>query len=72
MGTFSLKNAAKTNLHGIARFTEVRRGRQQRKHYLKEIDHPFKTLAESPMLDTACDYIDVGLRKHPYQNNVIY
>lgn len=72
MGTFSLTNAAKTDLRGIAKFTEERWGRQQRKHYLKGMDETFKTLAESPMLGAACAYIDVGLRKYPFQSHVIY
>ena len=38
MGTFSLTHAAKNDLRGIARFTEDRWGRAQRRHHLKGLD----------------------------------
>ncbi|MET0086415.1 MAG: type II toxin-antitoxin system RelE/ParE family toxin [Sedimenticola sp.] len=72
MGTFSLTRAAKNDLRGIARFTEERWGRAQRRHYLKGLDEAFGMLANSPNLGNACDYIEPGLRKYPFQSHVIY
>ncbi len=72
MGSFSLTNAAKADLRKIARFTEQRWGREQRKHYLKGMDDAFRRLADSPALGVSCEYIAPGLRKHPFQGHVIY
>ena len=47
MGSFSLTNAAKTDLRNIAKFTEQQWGREQRKHYLKGIDDAFRLLAQN-------------------------
>ena len=57
MGTFSLSHAAKNDLRGIARFTEERWGRAQRRHYLKDLDEAFHMLANAPKMENACDYI---------------
>lgn len=72
MGTFSLTHAAKHDLRGIARFTEERWGRAQRRHYLKGLDEAFRLLADSPKLGNACDYIEPGLRKYPFQSHVVF
>ena len=72
MGSFSLTNAAKADLRNIARFTEQKWGREQRKHYLKGMDDTFHLLADSPSLGAPCDYIAPELRKHPFQSHVIY
>ena len=72
MGSFSLTNAAKTDLRNIARFTEHKCGREQRKHYLKGMDDAFRRLADSPEIGASCEYIAPHLRKHPFQSHVIY
>lgn len=72
MDSFSLTNAAKADLRNIAKFTEERWGREQRKHYLKGIDDAFRRLADSPALGVSCEYIASDLRKHPFQSHVIY
>ena len=72
MGTFSLTHAAKNDLRGIARFTEERWGRVQRRYYLKGLDEAFVMLANSPKLGNACDQIEPGLRKYPFQSHVIF
>ena len=72
MGAFSLTQAAKNDLRGIARFTEERWGRAQRRHYLKGLDDSFLMLANSPKLGHTCDYIEPGLRKYPFQSHVIF
>ena len=72
MGSFSLTNAAKADLRSIAKFTEERWGREQRRHYLKGMDDAFNRLADSPALGVSCDYIASDLRKHPFQIHVVY
>ncbi|MCB1734290.1 MAG: type II toxin-antitoxin system RelE/ParE family toxin [Gammaproteobacteria bacterium] len=72
MGTFSLTHTAKNDLRGIAQFTEERWGRAQRRHYLKGLDEAFQMLAASPELGNACDYIEPGLRKYPFQSHVVF
>ena len=72
MGTFSLTHAAKNDLRGIARFTEKRWGRAQRRNYLKGLDDAFRMLADTPKLGNACDQIEPGLRKYPFQSHVIF
>ena len=72
MGKFSLSHSAKTDLRGIARFTEKHWGRAQRLHYLKGLDETFKILADTPTIGYACDYIEPGLRKYPFQSHVVF
>lgn len=72
MGTFSLTRLAKADLRDIARYTEKKWSRIQRKHYLKGMDEAFEILADSPKLGTGCDFIAEDLRKHPFQSHVIY
>ena len=72
MGKFSLSHSAKADLRGIARFTEKHWGRAQRLHYLKGLDETFKILADSPTLGNACDYIETGVRKYPFQSHVVF
>ena len=72
MGSFLLTNAAKADLRNIARFTEQKWGREQRKHYLKGMDDAFRRLADSPALGVSCEYIAPELRKYPFQSHMIY
>ena len=72
MGSFSLTKAAKKDLRSIAKFTEERWGREQRKHYLKGMDDTFQLLADTPQLGTDCGYIAPHLLKFSYQTHVIY
>ncbi|APZ43454.1 type II toxin-antitoxin system RelE/ParE family toxin [Acidihalobacter ferrooxydans] len=72
MRAFSLTQAARNDLRGIAKFTEERWGRAQRMHYLKGLDETFRMLAASPKLGSVCDYIEPGLRKYPFQSHVVF
>ena len=72
MGAFSLTKAAKKDLRDIAKHSEERWGRAQRKHYLKGMDDAFHRLTNSPQLGKACDYISPGLWKYSYQSHTIY
>ena len=72
MATFSLTRLAKADLRSIAKYTEHKWGRSQRKHYLKGIDDTFSLLAKSPQLGANCDFIADTLRKYPFQSHIIY
>jgi len=72
MGTFTLTRLAKADLRTMARYTEKKWGRLQRRHYLKGMDEAFGMLADSPKLGVGCDYIEMGLRKYHFQSHVIF
>jgi toxin ParE1/3/4 len=38
----------------------------------KCLDETFKILADSPTIGYACDYIEPGLRKYPFQSHVVF
>jgi len=69
---FSLTNAAKNDLVGIAKYTQQRWGVGQRDKYLAQLDDMFHQLADNPELGKRCDYIKRGYRKFPIASHVIY
>ena len=69
---FSLTNAAKRDLIGIAKFTQQRWGVDQRDKYLAQLDDMFHQLANNPELGKNCDYIKRSYRKFPIASHVIY
>ncbi len=72
LSRFQLTNAAKSDLAGIAEYTEQHWGVEQRDKYLAQLDSMFHQLAENPGLGRACDYIKPGYRKFPVSSHVIY
>jgi toxin ParE1/3/4 len=72
MASFTLREAAKTDLKRIAVFTERRWGREQRNRYLRQLDAVFHKLAQNPETGVQCDYILSGYRKYPILSHVIY
>ena len=72
MKPFQLTTKAKNDLRQIAKFTERRWGREQRNHYLKQIDDAFHLLADTPLAGKECDYIKEGYRKFPQGSHVIF
>jgi len=72
MGTFKLRETAKTDLKQIALFTQKRWGIEQRNKYLTQFDGIFHQLAENPEIGKSCDYIRHGYRKFPLISHVIY
>ncbi len=72
MPHFQLTNAAKSDLIGIAKFTQQRWGVEQRNRYLAQLDDMFHQLADNPGLGKSCDYIKRGYRKFPVASHVIY
>ena len=72
MANFRIKAAAKTDLKGIAKFTEKTWRRKQRNKYIAEFDHAFHQLAENNELGKSCDYIRTGYRCFPIGSHIIF
>jgi toxin ParE1/3/4 len=72
MPPFKLSGKAKSDLKNIARYTQQNWGREQRNIYLKQMDETFHTLADSPSLGIASDYIKPSYRKFPQGSHIIY
>ena len=72
MKTFRIKAKAKDDLKGIAAFTQMRWGKQQRNKYLYQFNDTFQQLAVNPELGRKCDFIRSGYRKFPLLSHVIY
>ena len=72
MNFFTLTRRAKSDLKGIAKFTEKRWGKTQRNAYIKQFDDTFHVLAETPSMGKACDYIKNGYQKFPQGSHVIF
>jgi len=72
MANFRIKAAAKTDLKGIAKFTEKTWGRKQRNKYIAEFDHAFHQLAENNELGKSCGYIRTGYRCFPIGSHIIF
>ncbi len=69
---FKITVKAREDLTGIARYTEQRWGRDQRKLYLKQIDDAFHALSKTPELGQPCDDIRAGYLKYPQGSHVIF
>ncbi|MCB1649189.1 MAG: type II toxin-antitoxin system RelE/ParE family toxin [Pseudomonadales bacterium] len=54
MTLFRLSKKAKDDLLNIARYTERRWGRKQRRDYLLQLDNAFHAVAKNPELGRAC------------------
>lgn len=72
MTMFKITNKAREDLIGIARFTETKWGRDQRRFYLKQLDSTFHALAENPHLGRSCNYIRQGYFKYAEGSHVIF
>lgn len=72
MAHFRIKATAKSDLKGIAKFTEKTWGREQRNKYLAEFDQAFHLLAENNVLGKTCDHIRTGYRGFPVGSHVVF
>ncbi|WP_431065242.1 type II toxin-antitoxin system RelE/ParE family toxin [Methylotuvimicrobium sp.] len=72
MKAFELTQAAKKDLREIAKFTEIRWGRNQRYLYLKQFDDVFHFLADNPSVGKKCDHIKIGYKKFPQGSHIIF
>lgn len=72
MPNFKISAKAKNDLIAIAKDTEKRWGREQRRIYLKSLDNAFHFIAKRPSIGKSCDFIKVGYRRHPQGSHVIF
>lgn len=72
MRTFRLTVKAKSDLIGIAKYTEQKWGRKQRNTYLKNVDRAFKSLTKNSKIGKNCDDIRSGYRKYPEGKHLIF
>jgi len=71
-GQFRVSRAARQDLLQIGRFTERRWGKEQRNHYLRQLDEAFVLISENDSIGTTCDEIYPGYRKFSEGSHVIY
>jgi len=69
---FRFSAKAKKDLLQIARHTELKRGRSQRDHYIKQLDQAFSLIAENPKLGTNRSHVLTGYRSFQQASQVIY
>jgi len=72
MPNFKLSRKAKADLKSIALYTEREWGRDQRNHYILQLDHCFHLLVETPELGHKCDEISPRYRQHPQGSHIIF
>ncbi|MEY3659856.1 MAG: hypothetical protein RLZZ169_681 [Pseudomonadota bacterium] len=72
MARLKITNKAREDLVGIARYTEVTWGREQRKLYLGQLDTLFQALAENPELGHSCDEIKTGYYKKQEGSHIVF
>lgn len=72
MAIFTLTKAAKSDMKGIARFTQKRWGLEQRNNYLKTLDDSFHQLARNPAIGRVCNEIKAGYYKFPIGSHMIF
>ena len=69
---YRVSGRARQDLIGIGRYTEREWGREQRNHYLGQLDEAFRLIAANPQIGQACDEILAGYRKFSQGSHVIY
>ncbi len=72
MPSFRLRERAKEDLRSIGRYTQATWGREQRNHYLAQLDAAFHLLAQEPQRGRSCDDIRLGYRKHHIGRHLIF
>jgi len=72
MTLFELTKKAKSDLVGIAKYTEKKWGRIQRNLYIKQLNDSFHLLAENSLAGRECSYIRKGYRKFPQGSHIIF
>lgn len=72
MLNFKLSRKAKADLKSIALYTERKWGRDQRNHYILQIDQCFQLLGENPNLGQTCDGIRADYRQYPQGSHILF
>ncbi|MEW8507281.1 MAG: type II toxin-antitoxin system RelE/ParE family toxin [Candidatus Thiodiazotropha sp.] len=72
MPRFRIKAAARADLKGIAKYTELTWNREQRNSYLTEIDQAFHRLTENTELGKTRGQIRSGYRVFPVGSHLVF
>ena len=72
MANFSLTIQARTDFRGIARFSQIRWGKEQRVKYLAALYSCFQQLSDNPLLGKDCSDILSGYRSYPCGSHTIF
>lgn len=70
--SFKVSAKARNDLLKIGRFTESKWGRDQRNHYLKQLDEAFKLIADNPSIGRDRSHVLAGYRSFQQSSHVIY
>jgi len=69
---FKVTAKARYDLLKIGQYTEVKWGRNQRNHYLKQLDEAFNLIAGNPKIGTDRSHVIAGYRGFQQGSHVIY
>ena len=69
---FKVTAKARYDLLKIGQYTEARWGKNQRNHYLKQLDEAFKFIAVNPKIGTDRSHVIAGYRSFQQGSHVIY
>jgi toxin ParE1/3/4 len=69
---FKLSASARKDLLQIGRYTEIKWGKDQRNHYLKQLDVAFNLIAENPRIGKDRSHVLPGYRSYQQNAHVIY
>jgi toxin ParE1/3/4 len=69
---FKLSVKAKSDLKEIARYTNLKWGKEQRNRYIRELDACFVFVAQNPDSGISCNEIKKGYFKHSHGSHVIF
>lgn len=69
---FKFTARARKDLLQIGRYTELKWGKDQRNHYLKQLDVAFNMIARNPKIGKDQSYLLPGYRSYQHNAHVIY
>jgi toxin ParE1/3/4 len=72
MTTFKITPRAKKSLMDIGRYTQEKWGKQQRNHYLRNLNNRFQWLAENPKMGKHRHDVGEGYYCYRQQEHIIF
>lgn len=69
---FRITAKARNDLLQIGRHTDLKWGRKQRDHYLKQLDEAFNLIGENPKIGIDCSHVLAGYRSFQQGAHVIF
>jgi toxin ParE1/3/4 len=69
---FKITAKAKYDLLQIGRYTELKWGKNQRDHYLKQLDEAFNLIAVNPKIGKERSHVLTGYRSFQQGSHVVY